>query len=129
MLLGLFALIALAVSLNNALTLLPPVRWWGALWAPDTADVEQLIFHYSLMPRLAVALLVGGGLGLAGVLFQQVLRNPLAEPSTLGVASGAQLGVTGGHAVAAARRRHHAAIGGAVGGATGGRSGIRRRLG
>lgn len=69
-------------------------RWWRALWFPDAADVTQLIFHYSLMPRLAVALLVGGGLGLAGVLFQQVLRNPLAEPSTLGVASGAQLGVT-----------------------------------
>lgn len=69
-------------------------RWWGALWSSDAADVTQLIFHYSLMPRLAVALLVGGGLGLTGVLFQQVLRNPLAEPSTLGVASGAQLGVT-----------------------------------
>lgn len=96
-LLGFFALAALAalaVSLNNALTLPPPGRWWGALWAPDNAEVAQLIFHYSLMPRLAVALLVGGGLGLAGVLFQQVLRNPLAEPSTLGVASGAQLGVT-----------------------------------
>ena len=32
--------------------------------------------------------------GLVGVLFQQVLRNPLAEPSTLGVAAGAQLGLT-----------------------------------
>ena len=30
--------------------------------------------------------------GLVGVLFQQVLRNPLAEPSTLGVTAGAQLG-------------------------------------
>jgi iron complex transport system permease protein len=29
-----------------------------------------------------------------GVLFQQVLRNPLAEPTTLGVATGAQLGMT-----------------------------------
>lgn len=93
-LLALFALVALALTLENALVLLPPARWWGALWSPDAADVTQLIFHYSLMPRLAVALLVGGGLGLAGVLFQQVLRNPLAEPSTLGVASGAQLGVT-----------------------------------
>jgi iron complex transport system permease protein len=37
---------------------------------------------------------VGAGLGLVGVLFQQVLRNPLAEPTTLGVATGAQLGIT-----------------------------------
>ena len=42
----------------------------------------------------SVALLVGAGLGLVGVLFQQVLRNPLAEPTTLGVATGAQLGIT-----------------------------------
>ena len=50
--------------------------------------------HYSLLPRLAISLLVGAGLGLVGVLFQQVLRNPLAEPTTLGVATGAQLGIT-----------------------------------
>ncbi|MCZ5424240.1 iron chelate uptake ABC transporter family permease subunit [Escherichia coli] len=43
----------------------------------------QMIFHYSLLPRLAISLLVGAGLGLVGVLFQQVLRNPLAEPTTL----------------------------------------------
>ncbi|XNM80196.1 iron chelate uptake ABC transporter family permease subunit [Escherichia coli] len=36
---------------------------------------------------------MGAGLGLVGVLFQQVLRNPLAEPTTLGVATGAQLGL------------------------------------
>ena len=53
-----------------------------------------MLFHYSLLPRLAISLLVGAGLGLVGVLFQQVLRNPLAEPTTLGVATGAQLGMT-----------------------------------
>jgi iron complex transport system permease protein len=52
-----------------------------------------MLFHYSLLPRLVISLL-GGGLGLVGVLFQQVLRNPLAEPTTLGVATGAQLGIT-----------------------------------
>ena len=53
-----------------------------------------MLFHYSLLPRLTISLLVGAGLGLVGVLFQQVLRNPLAEPTTLGVATGAQLGMT-----------------------------------
>ncbi|MDX7085990.1 Fe(3+)-hydroxamate ABC transporter permease FhuB, partial [Serratia marcescens] len=61
---------------------------------PDIDDVRQMLFHYSLLPRLTVSLLAGAGLGLVGVLFQQVLRNPLAEPSTLGVAAGAQLGLT-----------------------------------
>ncbi|WP_428998991.1 iron chelate uptake ABC transporter family permease subunit, partial [Pseudomonas aeruginosa] len=61
---------------------------------PDIDVIEQMIFHYSLLPRLAISLLVGAGLGMVGVLFQQVLRNPLAEPTTLGVATGAQLGIT-----------------------------------
>ncbi len=52
-----------------------------------------MIFHYSLLPRLAISLLVGAGLGLVGVLFQQVLRNPLAEPTTLGVATGRNWGL------------------------------------
>nr|WP_291970462.1 iron chelate uptake ABC transporter family permease subunit [Candidatus Symbiopectobacterium sp.] len=61
---------------------------------PETDDLRQLLFYYSMLPRVALSLLVGAGLGLAGLLFQQVLRNPLAEPATLGIATGAQLGVT-----------------------------------
>lgn len=64
------------------------------MFAPDIDNIRQVVFHYSLLSRLALALLVGAGLGLAGLLFQQVLRNPLAEPTTLGVSSGAQLGIT-----------------------------------
>lgn len=73
---------------------LPRSQWQQAVWSPDIDVIEQMVFHYSLLPRLAIALLVGAGLGLVGVLFQQVLRNPLAEPTTLGVATGAQLGIT-----------------------------------
>lgn len=57
--------------------------------APDIP--ESLVFHYSWWPRLVMSLLAGGGLALAGNLMQQVLRNPLASPTTLGVASGANL--------------------------------------
>lgn len=78
-------------NLNAAL---PRGQWAQALRAPDINFIDQMLFHYSLLPRLVVSLLVGAGLGLVGVLFQQVLRNPLAEPTTLGVSSGAQLGVT-----------------------------------
>ena len=73
---------------------LPRDQWGQALWQPDVNIIDQMLFHYSSLPRLAVSLLVGAGLGLVGVLFQQVLRNPLAEPTTLGVATGAQLGIT-----------------------------------
>ncbi|AEF47281.1 ABC-type transporter, integral membrane subunit [Serratia sp. AS12] len=82
------------LTIYNLLQQLPWGLWAQALSAPNHDDVRQMLFHYSLLPRLSVSLLAGAGLGLVGVLFQQVLRNPLAEPATLGVSAGAQLGLT-----------------------------------
>ncbi|SQI45046.1 Iron(III)-hydroxamate import system permease protein fhuB [Serratia plymuthica] len=82
------------LTIYNLLQQLPWALWAQALSAPNHDDVRQMLFHYSLLPRLSVSLLAGAGLGLVGVLFQQVLRNPLAEPATLGVSAGAQLGLT-----------------------------------
>lgn len=45
------------------------------------------------VPRVITAMLVGTALGLAGLQMQTIFRNPLAEPFTLGVSSGASLGV------------------------------------
>lgn len=70
---------------------LPGALWWQSLFAPNLDDVSQAVVHFSWLPRLVVTLLAGAALGLAGTLMQQVLRNPLASPTTLGVASGAQL--------------------------------------
>lgn len=85
---------ALWLSWVNFNAALPRAQWGEALWQPSVDSIAQMLFHFSLLPRVAVSLLVGAGLGLVGVLFQQVLRNPLAEPTTLGVATGAQLGIT-----------------------------------
>lgn len=93
-LLALLAAAAGGLSVFNLLQQLPLAQWGQALRAPDIDNVQQMVFHYSLLPRLCIALLAGAGLGLVGVLFQQVLRNPLAEPATLGVSAGAQLGLT-----------------------------------
>ena len=54
--------------------------------APGT-EIYWLRFH-----RTALALIAGGGLALAGLVFQAMFRNPLATPYTLGVASGAAFG-------------------------------------
>ena len=93
LLLALFIL-ALALTWFNFNLALPNALWFQAMRQPDINAIDQMLFHYSLLPRLAISLLGGAGLGLVGVLFQQVLRNPLAEPTTLGVATGAQLGMT-----------------------------------
>jgi len=110
-------LLALALTWINLRAALPPDQWSQALFTPDVNNIQQIVFHHSLLSRLLLALLVGAGLGLAGLLFQQVLRNPLAEPTTLGVSSGAQLGITIAtlwHLPGGELTQQFAAMGGAV---------------
>lgn len=57
----------------------------------DTGRAHGIVWMLRL-PRIVLAALVGFGLGTAGVVFQAVLRNPLASPYTLGVGSGAGFG-------------------------------------
>lgn len=71
--------------------LLPIADWPRLAASPDIRDIARILALESYLPRVAVSLLAGAGLALAGVIFQNVLRNPLAEPATLGVSAGAQL--------------------------------------
>jgi iron complex transport system permease protein len=59
---------------------------------PFADNVDAQIFFVARLPRVLAAALVGCGLALAGVVFQALLRNPLASPDTLGVSAGASLG-------------------------------------
>jgi iron complex transport system permease protein len=56
---------------------------------------ENLIFWQIRVPRTALAILVGSGLGLSGAVLQGVLRNPLADPGLLGIGGCAALGAVG----------------------------------
>lgn len=55
-------------------------------------DTARAIVLNLRLPRAVLAILVGGALGLAGAVFQALLRNPLAEPWVLGVSGGAAVG-------------------------------------
>jgi iron complex transport system permease protein len=57
-------------------------------WAVSS---EQIILRVRF-PRVVLGILIGASLSLAGAAFQGVLRNPLADPFTLGVSSGASVG-------------------------------------
>jgi iron complex transport system permease protein len=83
--------LALTWALLRLGTQLPPALWLNATLHPSIEDTRQLLFHFAALPRLVTALLCGAALGLASVIFQHVLRNPLASPTTLGVEAGAQL--------------------------------------
>jgi len=63
---------------------------WAAALRPDTA--EHAIVFRARLGRALLGAVVGASLGAAGVAFQTLVRNPLADPYVLGVSSGASVG-------------------------------------
>ena len=81
--LGLAALAAFALSLAVG-----P----AGLGIEATGAARTVIFREIRLPRAVLGALVGAALGLSGATLQGYLRNPLAEPSLVGVSGGAALG-------------------------------------
>jgi iron complex transport system permease protein len=67
-------------------------RLFGLQLTPTWRPQDEAIFFAIRLPRVAGAAVVGAALASAGVLFQGLLRNPLADPYALGVSGGAALG-------------------------------------
>ncbi len=90
-------LLALLVALLGVLSLgigaasLDPGRVLSVLVGSGDAQATLIVTEIRL-PRLLLALLVGGGLGAAGAALQALLRNPLADPGLTGVSASAALG-------------------------------------
>lgn len=90
------------LALTLALTLLAGLLVWvrvDRFLALDASaagyHMAKLVFINAALPRMATALMVGAALSLSGAILQQALRNPLASPTTLGIAAGAQLALAG----------------------------------
>ena len=65
----------------------------SALWGNASAPSEEDLILFSVrLPRIAFAGIVGASLSLSGVVFQALLRNPLADPYVLGISGGSALG-------------------------------------
>ena len=65
------------------------VELFKGLFIEYNGDVASI---YSIrFPRIIIAMLVGGALALSGLLFQVVLKNPLADPGIIGISNGASL--------------------------------------
>jgi len=73
---------------------------WGSVRVPvfqvlkgkETDPTYRAILWELRLPRVILAGLVGWSLSVGGVVFQAIMRNPLAEPFLLGISSGAALG-------------------------------------
>lgn len=96
------ALLAVGVVLSAGLGQLPvgPAEVVGSLLraigmpsssAPTEPLIEQTLWQIRF-PRVAMSLLVGGLLAVAGAVMQAIFANPLAEPGVVGVSSGAAVG-------------------------------------
>ena len=92
---GLLLCIVLAASLSlaNGIPKLSMAEAWGILWGEEAERLARLSVRELRAPRVALGILSGAALGLAGAMMQDGLRNPLAGPELLGVASGASLTV------------------------------------
>ncbi|GLX70775.1 corrinoid ABC transporter permease [Paenibacillus glycanilyticus] len=93
--------VSIALSLSIGSSTISFADVWGILWhqLPWTDDAgnrwgagEIAIVTQVRLSRVLLGVLVGACLGLAGAGFQGVLRNPLADPYTLGVSSGSSVG-------------------------------------
>ncbi len=68
----------------------------GTIWLwpfGELSPMEQNILYSIRFPKAVTAILAGASLSVAGLIMQTLFRNPLAGPYTLGVSSGASLGV------------------------------------
>ena len=83
-----FGSVSLPAS-DTLAVLLHRVFGWPAVTWPQTT--ETIVVNLRL-PRAIAAMAVGAALAVAGVTFQGLMRNPLADPYVLGTASGAALG-------------------------------------
>lgn len=81
-------ILSVFISLNTGYSKLSPQDTLRTLLG-NGSDKEDMVLFIFRLPRLVLAMLVGGGLAVSGCLLQGVTRNPLADPWLLGINSGA----------------------------------------
>ena len=91
--LALLTLVGFVASLMTGSAAIRPTQALRALVEGATTDPVVAVVRQIRLPRAMLAGLVGAALSLAGLGFQAISRNPLADPSVLGVSSGASFGV------------------------------------
>ncbi len=87
--LGITTLVSLA---SGAVSISPRTIFAAMLGYQPLTEMQRLILFHLRLPRVLASGLVGSGLALAGLLFQGLFRNPIADPYVIGSQGGAILG-------------------------------------
>ena len=88
---ALFVLLALNIAYGSVS--LPLRQVWEVLAGTDRDTIAATIILEKRLPEALAAMAAGGALGVCGLMMQTLFRNPLADPSILGISSGASLAV------------------------------------
>jgi iron complex transport system permease protein len=86
--------VAVVVAIGRGAVPLSPGEVLGALAGRAHGRVAAIVWSVRL-PRVVLAVLVGGALGGAGAALQGLARNPLADPALIGISGGASVGAIG----------------------------------
>jgi iron complex transport system permease protein len=90
----LLLLLAFLLDVSTGTVSIPMKDILKIFFAPSTADpTSRFIVNAIRLPKACTALLAGCGLSVGGLQMQTLFRNPLADPSILGITAGASLGV------------------------------------
>lgn len=91
LLIALVLLSLVAINVGSAGYSIPQIL--SALFSSEKSTVKIVVVNLRL-PRLILALLIGASLSASGAILQSVMRNPLADPGTIGVSAGAGTAAT-----------------------------------
>ncbi|HNV71404.1 MAG TPA: iron ABC transporter permease, partial [Candidatus Ozemobacteraceae bacterium] len=86
----LVALVCVSIGPKQAVSVFD-LTLWQQFWRGEALSTDARILFQIRFPRVLLGFLVGGSLSLAGLLFQSLLQNPLADPFIIGVSGGSAL--------------------------------------
>ena len=88
-------LITFVYSMTSGVSDISVVKMFESLFLKGDGNTYMII-NQIRFPRVILAIIAGAGLSAGGCVFQGILRNPLADPFTLGISGGAAFGASVG---------------------------------
>jgi iron complex transport system permease protein len=83
-------LVSLVLSISFGAADIDLATIWRAVFAYNPADTDQLVIREVRLPRVLGGVMVGAAFAMAGAIMQGMTRNPLADPSIMGLNAGAE---------------------------------------